>query len=141
MAVRKSGGKKKAARKKAGRKKAASRSRATLASRTRRAIDRGLRDLERELPRELESVLHEIRTGVTELERQIEHAWEDGEARWQQLEKEIRKDSEQMLKRFGIGSKKKGARKKKASRKKTARKKTARKKSSRKKATRKGPRR
>ena len=134
--------KKKAARKKGAKKKASRKAPGNLGSRTRKAIDKSLRDLERELPKDLKSVLHDIRKGVTELENQVEEAWAEGEKRFHRLEKEIRKDSETMLKRFGLGpAKKKAARKKKAAKRKGARKKAARKKATKKKAARKRARR
>ena len=137
-ATKKKAARKKATRKKGAKKKASRKAAGSLGSRTRKAIDKSLRDLERELPKDLKSVLHDIRKGVTELENQVEEAWAEGEKRFHSLEKEIRKDSETMLKRFGLGpAKKKAARKKKkAAKKKGARKKATKKKAAKKRARR-----
>ena len=130
MAVRKKTTGKKSAAKKTARKKAPKRkasagkkkaagkkkTKAGFAERTRKAIDKNLRDLERELPKHLKALIRDVRRGVKELEDQIEKARADGEARWSELEKQVRRDSDKMLKRFGIGKGKKKAAKSKKTR-------------------------
>ena len=107
--------KKTATRKKTSRKKTAPKTGlAGLATRTQKAINSNLRDLERELPKHLKSLIGDIRKGVIELESQIDQVRKDGEARWNDLEKNVRRDSDRMLDRFGLGTAKKKPTKRKA---------------------------
>ena len=115
---------KKSAKKQAGKKKRS----VSLGAKTRKVIDDNLRSLERELPKHLKSILRDIRNGIGELEDQVEKARGDAEKRWKDLENQVRRDSEKMLKRFGLGKEKKKAAKKSSSKAKraTTRKKRAR---------------
>jgi septal ring factor EnvC (AmiA/AmiB activator) len=72
-----------------------------------------LKDLEKQLPKNLASMLKDLRKGIRDLEKQIDKARKDREVRWDKLEKQLRKDTQKVLKRFGLGpAKKKSARKK-----------------------------
>ena len=124
--------KKRTPRKKTSRKKTAPKTGlAGLATRTRKAINSNLRDLERELPKHLKSLIGDIRKGVIELENQIDQVRKDGEARWNDLEKDVRRDSDRMLKRFGLGTAKKKPTKRKAAKTKGSARKSTRKKRTR----------
>lgn len=94
----------------AARRKASGRKKSGLVDRTREAIAQNLRDLERELPKGLKSVIGEVRKGVEDLEKQIEQARDEGEARWKDLESQIRGDSEKILERFGLDASSREAR-------------------------------
>ena len=110
-ATPKKSAKKKAAAKKAARKKAARKKHSPgLAERTRRAIDSKLKNLEHELPKNLRSLILEIRRGVSDLENQIDQARSDGEARWKDLEDQLRRDSDRMFERFDLATPRKRGR-------------------------------
>ena len=95
-ASRKKGSAKKAARKSA-RKKApkrkARRRGASLADRTRDVVEGNLKELERQLPKNLGKLVRDLRGNLKDLEKQIDKARKDREARWDKVEKQIRKDT------------------------------------------------
>ena len=121
MTARKSTSRKKSAPKK---KSAARKSRAkkstSLGDRTVKAIEDNLKQLEKQLPKNLASLVKDLRKGLKDLERQLERAQRDREARWNRFEKQIRKETQQLLARVGLAEAKpkKGRAKKASSRRK-----------------------
>ena len=96
------------------------------------ALDDGLRQLEKQLPKNLAGGVKELRKNLRDLQRQIDKARKERDDRWQKLENQIRKDAARALRRLekAVAPASKPARKKtakKAARKAPARKKAAKK--------------
>ncbi len=132
MTARKKTPRKKALRKKTSRKKAPRRpaARQSAGQRARKAIEDGLRDLEKRLPSNLRGSVRDLRANLASLWRQIEKSRQDREQRWRRMELQLRRDMGRLLRRLekmvdpgsrGGSRKKKSARKKASGRKKTAR--------------------
>lgn len=96
-------------------------------TRTRNAIDSGLRDLEKRLPANLRGPVRDLRANLASLQKQMDKARREREERWRKLESQIRRDMARLLRRLEKavvgGGTKKSTRKKKTRRKKTARRK------------------
>jgi hypothetical protein len=106
MALRKKATKKKAGKTRAKRKT------------PREAFDANLKSLEKQLPPRLAKGVRELRKNMKDLERQIDKARADRQARWHDLETQIRKDAAKALRRLEQAIEPK--RKKAAARKKAA---------------------
>ena len=109
MTARKSTARKKAAPKKRSapkKKSAARKSRAkksrSLGDRTVKAIEDNFKQLEKQLPKNLAKLVKDLRKGLKDLERQLERAQRDREARWNRFEKQVRKETQQLLARVGL---------------------------------------
>jgi len=111
--------KKKTARKKTARKYSASRARA--------AIDDGLRDLEKRLPKNLKSSVRDLRGNLKSLQKQTDRLRAERDARWQKLETQVRGDIAKLLRRLEKAVAPASSAKSSSRRRTTARKKTARK--------------
>ena len=109
-------------------------------SRARAAIDDGLRDLEKRLPKNLRSSVRDLRGNIKALQKQADRLRDERDARWQKLETQVRGDVAKLLRRLekavAPSARKKAPARKKTARRKTARRTTARKKTTRKKTTR-----
>ena len=117
---------KKTRRKVAPRKKA----RKSPAEAARAALDSNLRQLEKQLPKNLASGVRELRENLRDLEKQVDKARAEREERWQKLENQIRRDVARVLRRLEKAvapAAKKPARKKPAAKKKAAGKKARKK--------------
>lgn len=110
MAAKKKAGK--AARKKTtgrsrapGRKKSSRRKsgRARARSRARSAIDDGLADLEKQLPGNLKKLVRDFRKNLKDLQRQMDKARAEREARWEKRADRLRRDAAELLKRLEKG--------------------------------------
>ena len=115
MAAKKKTVKKKTTAKKATKKKA-TRKKARTA---RQLFEDNLRSLEKQLPPKAARRVNELRKTVKDLERQIDKARKDAEARLHKAELQIRKDAVKVLRRIerAIEPPKRKAAKKKASKK------------------------
>ena len=128
MAARKKTTRKKTTRKKTARRKPARKKRTSRRT-PRQAFEANLKALERQLPARLARGVRELRRNMKDLERQIDKARVEREARWRRLETQIRTDAARALRRLERAVEpRKPARKKTATRKKSARKKSVRKK-------------
>lgn len=103
-----------------------------------------LTQLERRLPRNLRGMVKDLRKNLGDLQKQVDKARADRDARWRKIETQVRRDTVRLLRRIekavapaATSKKSKKSPKRKAARKKTASKKTARKKTVRKKTARK----
>lgn len=122
MTARKSTARKKSAPKKksAARKSRPKKSR-SLGDRTMKAIEDNFKLLEKQLPKNLASLVKDLRKGLKDLERQLERAQRDRDARWSRFEKQVRKETQNLLARVGLADagSKGGRAKKTSSRRKT----------------------
>lgn len=130
MAARKKAARKKTTRKKATRKKAPARKKTArkktakkkggAAKNARKTFEANVKALERQMPAGLKRGVRDLRKNMKDLESQIDKAAAKREARWHQLEAQVRKDAVKLLRRLeqAIDPPK---RKKKAARKKSAR--------------------
>ena len=87
---------KKTTRKEAPRKKA----RKSPAEAARAGLHSNLRQLEKQLPKNLASGVRELRENLRDLEKQIDKARAEREERWQKLENQIRRDAARALRRL-----------------------------------------
>ena len=60
----------------------------------------GLRDLERRLPRNLQGAVREMRANLRVLQRQLERARFDRDARWRRIQTQMRRDMVRLLQRL-----------------------------------------
>ena len=92
----------------------------------REAFEANLKSLERQLPAGLARGVRELRKNMKDLERQIDKARAEREARWHKLETQIRKDAARALRRLEHAieppkrAQRKAAAKKKSGRKRAA---------------------
>ncbi len=115
----------KAAGAKASRKKAASQK--SPRDRARETFDDSLRQLEKRLPTNLQSVTRDLRRNLTEFQHQIDRARKEREDRWNRIEDQIRRDAAKMLRRLekAVEPPARSGARKQATRKKAAAKKAA----------------
>lgn len=86
-----------------------------------KAIEDNFKLLEKQLPKNLASLVKDLRKGLKDLERQLERAQRDRDARWSRFEKQVRKETQNLLARVGLADagSKGGRAKKTSSRRKT----------------------
>jgi len=60
----------------------------------------GLRDLEKRLPRNLQSAVRDMRANLRVFQRQLERARLDRDARWQKIQTQMRRDIVRLLQRI-----------------------------------------
>jgi hypothetical protein len=68
--------------------------------RARNAIEGGMRDFERRLSPSMKSAVKDLRANLKVLQRQLERARKDRDARWRALDTRIRRDVVRLLQRL-----------------------------------------
>jgi DNA-binding protein H-NS len=75
-----------------------------MAARKRRTattdFERNLRSLEKELPAQVRKVLRQMGKNLREAQRQLEAARAERDARWNKLQKQMRKDATQLVRQL-----------------------------------------
>ena len=108
------------------------------------AIDDALKELEKQSPKGMQTLVKDFRKNVRTLEKQIESAQAQREARWERFENEVRRDVAKLLRRLeksvSAGTSKKTAGRRPAGKKAAARKRASGKGTARKAAPKKGAR-
>ena len=102
---------------------AARKNKTTRMKTSRRSAQEALNRLEKELPPNLRRLVKQVRRNLNDMQKQLEKARTDREARWNQMETQMRRDAVKLIKRLEKVIEPKTARK---LRKKTAPKKTGR---------------
>ena len=67
---------------------------------TSKRFQAGLRDLERRLPRNLRSAVRDMRANLSVLQKQLERARLDRDARWRRIQNQMRRDMVRLLQRL-----------------------------------------
>ncbi|SRR5258706_16128634 len=68
--------------------------------RARNAIEGGMRDFQRRFPPNMKSAARDLRSNLKALQRQLERARKDRDARWRALDTRIRRDIVRLLQRL-----------------------------------------
>jgi hypothetical protein len=63
-------------------------------------IQSGIRDLEKRLPRNVQSAVRDVRANLRVLQKQLERARVDRDARWRKLQNQMRRDVVRLLQRL-----------------------------------------
>lgn len=98
--------------------------------RSRQTIDEGLAQLEKQVPKNLRGIVKDLRKNLKNVQKQIDQARSEREARWERLERQMRSEAASMLRRLEKAIEPGRARSKKAkgTRKKSSRKAAAKRK-------------
>ena len=67
---------------------------------TSKRFQAGLRDLERRLPKNVQSAVRDVRANLKVLQRQLERARVDRDARWRKIQGQMRRDIVRLLQRI-----------------------------------------
>ncbi len=63
-------------------------------------IQAGLRDLEKRMPRNMQSAMNEARANLRKFQHQLERARKNRDARWQKVQTQMRRDVVRLLQRL-----------------------------------------
>jgi predicted phage gp36 major capsid-like protein len=63
-------------------------------------IQAGLRDLEKRMPRNMQSAMNEARANLRKFQRQLERVRKDRDARWRKVQSQMRRDVVRLLQRL-----------------------------------------
>ncbi len=98
-------------------------------SRSRNPLDETLRQLQTQLPPNARKLVQDLRKNLKTLQKQLDQARADGEARWRKLEHQVRRDAARLIHRIEKAvappARKRAPARKAATRRKTASRKTA----------------
>ena len=99
------------------------------ASRSGSPLDETLHQLEAQLPPNARKLVRDLRKNLKTLQKQLEQARADGEARWRKLEHQVRRDAARLIRRLEKAvsppARKRAPARKTTTRRKTAHRKTA----------------
>ena len=101
----------------AARKKSAAR---RAGSRARDALEESLRQLEKQLPFDLQRLVRQLRANLKDLQTQLERMRADREGRWNRMQLQVRRDAARLFRRLEKAVEPKPARKSRPRKKKAA---------------------